>query len=374
MLNGTSRLKLFGQFSALAIFSTDRPFTAGAPFLLLPPSPFGFRTNTFDLNARQTNFGATFTGPEVFGFTPGAFFLGFIQNDNLTSDAYGFLPYNAYGELKNDRWRIAGGLMNDVFNPQSPTIISLAKLFGSGNAGSFRGQIRVEHFFNPNNEFLFTTQVALSEPVATIVSGGQRIVEDNGWPNIEARLAAGLGPVEELIGGRKQRRAELAVSGAVGQLRTSRLITAPTDPEVPNRAVINTWGLGFDGQFALTDRIGLSGELFLGQGLGEYNGGIFQSFNPNSFGVIRTRGGWGEVYCYFTEDLHLHAGYGIDAPLRQDLAPTQFARNQTCFANLVWDASKALQISFEVDYRKTNYIAFPNAEGVVFLSQMLWRF
>jgi len=80
------------------------------------------------------------------------------------------------------------------------------------------------------------------------------------------------------------------------------------------------------------------------------------------------------VYFYFTEKLHLHTGYGIDAPPRQDLAPAQFARNQTLFNSLVWDASKVLQLSFQVDYRETDYIAFPNADGVVFLTQMLWRF
>jgi hypothetical protein len=374
MLNGQSKLKLFGSFSAIGVFSTDRPFSAGLPLLLLPSSPFGQSTNTFDLHARQTNFGASFSGPEVLGLTPGAFFLGFIQNDVLTSDAYGFLPYNAYGELKNDDWRIAAGLMNDVFNPTSPTIISLGKLFGSGNTGSFRGQARVEHFFKPSESFQFTSQLALSEPVSSVVSNNVRILEDNGWPNIEARLAAGLGAVQDLAGGRKLRTAEFGVSGAVGQLRTSRLITAPTDPEVPNRVIVNTWGLGVDGQVAVTERLGFAGELFIGQGLGEYNGGILQSFNSRTLSPIRSRGGWGEAYCYFTDSLHLHTGYGVDAPLRQDLASTQFAKNQTYFANLVWDASKVLQLSFEVDYRKTDYISFRNADGLVFLTQMQLRF
>ena len=152
------------------------------------------------------------------------------------------------------------------------------------------------------------------------------------------------------------------------------MITAPTDPEVPNRVIVNTWGLGLDGQVAVTQRFGFAGELFIGQGLGEYNGGVIQSFNSKTLRAIRTHGGWGEAYCYFTNQLHLHAGYGIDAPLRQDLAPTQFARNQTYFANLVWEPSKVLQVNFEVDYRMTDYIAFRNASGVVFMTQMLWRF
>lgn len=374
MMNGQSRVKLFASFSAIGVFSTDRPFSAGLPLFLLPPSPFGLNTNTFDLHARQTNVGAAFTGPEVMGFTPGAFFLGFIQNDNLTDDAYGLLPYNAYGELKNEHWRIAAGLLNDVFNPGKPTIISLGSLFGSGNTGSFRGQARVEHYSKPNESFQLTAQAAVGEPVSSVVSNNTRILEDNGWPNVEGRVAAGMGAVEAMAGGRKQRRAEVGVSGVVGQLRTTRLITAPTDPDAPTRAVVNTWGLGVDGQFAVTPRFGVAGEFFLGQGLGEYNGGVLQSFNPVTFRAVRTRGGWGEVYYYVTDQFHIHTGYGLDAPNRNDLAPTQIARNQTYFTNVVWDVSKVLQLSFEVDYRKTDYIAFNNASGVVFLTQMLWRF
>lgn len=374
MLNGQSKLKLFANFSAVGVFSTDRPFSAGLPLFLLPPSPFGLNTNTFDLHARQTNVGAAFTGPEVMGFTPGAVLLAFIQNDSLTSDAYGLLPYNAFGELKNDRWRIAAGLMNDVFNPNSPTVISLGKLFGSGNTGSFRGQARVEHFYKPSEVFQLTTQAALSEPVASVVTSNTRILEDNGWPNVEGRVAAGLGEVSQAAGGRKLRRAEVGVSGVVGQLRTSRLITAPIDPDAPTRAVVNTWGLGLDGQWAVTPRFGVAGEFFIGQGLGEYNGGVLQSFNPNTFRPVRTRGGWGEVYYYFSDQIHLHTGYGIDTPTWGDLAPTQIGRNQTYYTNVVWDVSKVFQVSFEVDYRKTDYIAFRDASGVVLLTQMLWRF
>jgi hypothetical protein len=180
--------------------------------------------------------------------------------------------------------------------------------------------------------------------------------------------------IEERAGGRQQRLVEVGVSGVVGQLRTSRLITAPTDPDVPSRAIVDTWGLGLDGQLALTHRIGLSGELYVGQGLGEYNGGVLQSFNGVTFQTIRSRGAWGEVYCFLTDRFHVHTGYGIDAPIQRDLSPVQFAKNQTFFTNFVWNVSKVLQVSFEVDYRVTDYIEFADAKGAVFLSEMLWRF
>lgn len=209
MLNGTSTVKLFANFSAIGGFSTTREFPTGGPLYLLPASQIGAKTNTFDLAARQSSFGGSFSGPEAYGFTPGGTFLAYIQNDNLTTDAYGFLPFQAYGDLKNQNWRFAAGLQSDVFNPVSPTMIPLIGLFASGNSGSFRGQFRLERFYKPSDDFQITTQVALSKPTATVITGSNsidgRITESNGWPNVEGRIAAGVGEEGELVGGRKSR-------------------------------------------------------------------------------------------------------------------------------------------------------------------------
>jgi len=89
MLNGTSKLKIGAALSGLAIFSTARPYSPGLPLLLWPASPDGQATNTFDLHARQTTINARFSGPEVFGLTPGGEILTLFMNDNLTSDNYG---------------------------------------------------------------------------------------------------------------------------------------------------------------------------------------------------------------------------------------------------------------------------------------------
>lgn len=378
MLNNTSTLKLFANFSAIAGFSTTREFPTGGPLFLLPASNIGAHTNTFDLAARQSSFGGSFSGPEFGGFTPGGFFLAYIQNDNLTSDAYGLLPFQAYGDLKSEHWRFAAGLQSDVFNPVSPTMIPLIGLFDSGNSGSFRGQIRLEHLFKPSDEFQLTTIVALSKPTATVVTGSNsinsRITESNGWPNIEGRIAAGIGEEDELAGGRKWRPVTWGVSGLIGQLRNASIALNP-DPNDPffRRATINVWGLGTDLTAAITSRLGVRGELFLGQSLGEYNAMIGQTFGSNRQ-AIRGAGGFGEVFYYFTDSLHVHTGYGIDAPVIRDLAADQIARNQTFYANAFWDITKAFQVSFEVQYRKTDYVTFKDARGAVFMTQFLWRF
>lgn len=378
LLNPANRLKLHAGLDTLVVFSTSRPFPSGMPLFLLPESPFGLDTNTFDAHARQSYVGALFSGPELGDFQTGAQILAFFQNDSLSTDDYGLLVYYAYGELKNDDWRFAAGLQQDVFNPVSPTVVYLTKLYGSGNTGSYRGQLRLERFLQGSDDFGLTLTGALSEPISTLVTGSAgRIEEDNGWPNIEGRAEVGLGSRQE-IRGSQVRPLEIGLSGVIGQTRTTRTLLAPP-AALPPRAVIDTWGVGVDLEWQPNEWYGARGEFYTGQALGEYNGGITQSFNSATLAEVRSTGGFGEVFCYLSDDLHVHVGYGVDQPREEDLAPTQIRRNSTCFMNWVWDLSKAVQLGLEVDYRQTDYTQFaPNAfldsDAVVIATRLLWRF
>ncbi len=374
MLNNTSKLTLGMTLSGLGIFSTQRPTSPGLPLFLNPGSPTGLNTNTFDLHGRQSTLVARFTGPEFCGLTPGGEVVALFYNDNISTDNYGLLLYYAYGELKNDQMRFAAGLQRDIFNPVGPTILPVSYLYGSGNAGSYRGQIRVERFYHPNKQSQVTFQFGLSEPISTFVRNSitDPLVEDNGWPNIESRVAYGLGETREYMGGRKQRPVEFGVSGLVGQIRITRPASGTRDPV---RIVDDVWGLGCDLQWAVMDRLGIKGELFIGQSLGEYNAGVLQNFNSDTFRPIRTRGGYGEIYYYMHPTFHVHGGYGIDNPYASDLAEGQIVTNQTFFTTFIWDVSKTFQVGFEVDYRKTNYTSpLRDSNGLLFMTQFLWRF
>lgn len=378
LFNPASRIRIGAGLDVLTEFSTARPFPSGIPLFLLPDSPFGLDTNSFDVHARQSYLNANYSGPKVGDFEAGAQMLVFLQNHNLSADDYGLLVYYAFADLKNQDWRFAVGLQQDVFNPISPTIIYLTKMYASGNSGSYRGQLRAERFFQDEDAVGLTIQAALSDPISTLVtSDSRRITEDNGWPNVEGRLEFGFGE-RRSIQGAPARPLEIGLSGVVGQFRTTRTLLA--DPStLPPRAVIDTWGLGADAEWFITDRFGARGEYTIGQALGEYNAGILQSFNPETFQEVRTQGGFGEVFFFATPAFHVHVGYGCDHPRASDLAPTQIRRNQTYFVNFVWDVTKSIQLGLELDYRKTDYFQFaPNAfldnEGFILGNRFLMKF
>jgi hypothetical protein len=60
----------------------------------------------------------------------------------------------------------------------------------------------------------------------------------------------------------------------------------------------------------------------------------------------------------------VHSGYGVEAPQRSDLpVASGIARNETWYTNWVWDMNKTVQLSFEVDYRQTDFVSLQSGSG-----------
>lgn len=370
-LGSNFNIHLFGAVKVDMLFNGARPVSPGTPFFLTPDSFTGLDQDTFDLHARQSTLGAALTGPSIGGLQSGGLFTAMFFNDSVIQDRYGLLPLQAWGELKNDEWRLAAGLQFDVFNPGLPTVLPFSALAATGNAGnSFRGQVRLERFLHPADNVQWTIQTALSEPITTTIDPSFNISEDNGWPNVEGRIALGLGTIEG-VGLTAKRPFEAGVSGLVGQIRTT-----PAPPG--DRVVANVWGLGTDLRWRFNRVFGCAGELYTGQTLGTYNGGILQNINVDTLEGVRSSGGWMEVFVYWTPFVHSHFGYGIDDPIDRDIPVSAAAlgrvRNDVIFGNVLWDINQAFRIGFEVTWRETHYKSLPDNEGAGFHTQLQWAF
>lgn len=365
LLDDNFKLTLGGALTADFFLNSARPVAPGTPYYLTPGPVSGIRQNTFDASARQTALFALITGPKIGDFETGAQVRANLYSNPIIADQYGLLPLQAFGYLKNSDWRFAAGLQPDIFNPLNPTVLPFTVVIATGNTGLIRSQARIERFLYPSDEAQVTFTLGISEPIPTLVDDEFRISEDNGWPNVEGRAALALGP----LGGEGQdaRCFEIGISGVIGQIRT----TVPAQTQV----VASVWGLGSDLRWAITHRFGVQGEVYVGQTLGTYGGGILQDINSVTFRGVHSAGGWCEVYYYLCPDkLHSHIGYGIDDPLDRDLAPGQRLRNDTYFGNLIWDVTQAFRVSGEVTYRKTSYAGLRNNDGAGFQMQAQWKF
>lgn len=373
---GGSTFTLKADARLLGFSSSRYVFNPGQPLVVSPKNPDA----SYDLSAQQSTVAAAFQGPKWGSWTPGAYAL-FTLQDNILAEGYSFTPVVVYGELNDGRWRIAAGQNFDVFAPRDPDNLPSGKLAATGNPGSYRPQFRVERSLGGGAlGFGGAVQLAVSSPITTALPKNvdlanlqtQEVVEDNGWPNLEARLNLGFGAASERAGGRRLRPLELGVSGVVGQLRVLDNLR-PTDPLTlaADRSTVNVWGAAFDGQVALGRRFGLSGELYTGQGLGEYMAGIFQSYNRVSNKPVPTAGGWGQAYVYLADNLRLNLGYGVDHA--QDAGAFSLSLNSAAFANVVWDVNPWLQLGLEGNYRFTTYDAFGDKNAWVVITEVLFR-
>jgi hypothetical protein len=373
-----SNFTIFGAVKLDVIYNAARPQAPGVPFFLVPNFVGGFTNHTLDINARQSLLGVLFTGPKIGNFQSGGRISAVFFDAAVVVDQYGFLLQQSYGELFNDHWRFAAGLQFDVFAPGLPTVLPFSYLGGSGSTGNcIRGQIRVERFVDVGSDSQLILQGALSQPLNTAVTPDIILDEDNGWPNVEGRIGFGLGKAAPIgIGLLTQRPVEVGVSGVIGQLRRT---APPTDP--PRRVVSDVRGAAVDFRVNLASRFGFKGEVYTGQALGNYNGGILQSLDAVTWKPIRTTGGFVEGFVYLTPKLHSHAGYGYDHANKNDITAipnTLFGRtfNSTIYSNLLWDVNKTFRIAFEATYRHTDYkdpTSLSN-EGFGFQTQFQWTF
>ena len=372
---GGATLQL-GAEARLLGFSTSRfTINAGQPLVVSPKDPAA----SYDLSAQQSTVTASFQGPKWGEWTPGGFAL-FTLQDNLLAEGYSFTPVAFVGEISNGRWRFVAGQNFDVFAPRDPDTLPNGRLASSGNPGAYRPQFRVEHSFRKGSDFEGLLQVAGSAPITTALPKNldlatlpdQELVEDNGWPNAEARFNLGFGPLVERAGGRRLRALELGVSGVVGQLRVLDNIraTAPLTL-VSDRSEVTVWGAALDGRLAIGRSVGLSGELYTGQALGEYMAGIFQTYNRATNAAVPTSGGWVQLSVHPSDQLRLAVGYAMDNATEAGLFSLQ--ANSTAFANVVWDVNPWLQLGLEGNYKLTTYDTFGDKNAWVVISEVLFR-
>jgi hypothetical protein len=358
------RLLVGGALVCDALYNSARPVGPGTPFFLTPGSPLGFEQDTFDIHGRQTSLFAAVQGPWIGEYQSGGLVLVNLYNDAVIVDRYGLLPIQAFGELKNDYGRFAAGLQTDIFSPLLPTVLPFSYLVDSGNVGVYRGQVRCERFVHLDDLTQLTFTAGISDPVGTVVGTDLLITEDNGWPDVEGRIALGLGPAEQ-VGLAVQRPLEVGVSCVLGQIRN---VTGPT------RVVADVWGVAGDLHWAITDWYGVRGEWFTGQTLGSYGGGVMQSVNTATLAGVHSFGLWGEGYVYLTPCVHTHFGYAVDDPLDNDLTGGQIVRNETWFANVLWDVTSAWRLGLEITRRETHYRGVPDNDGVGIHGQAQWKF
>jgi hypothetical protein len=320
---GKSRFKLYGFLRLDAIYDDSRPSNTQVPAFIRsedPAAPAAVmserNTDDFTIHPRLTRFGIDFAGPNV-ALLGGATTTGKLEIDfyNLPSSESRNAPRmrHAYLKLGWDELSLLAGQTSDVISPLFPIVNPDFVMWGAGNIGDRRPQLRAE--FAPQvgkGKFIFQSEAGLTsandaQDLDPAAAGGFRDGETSGRPTVQARAAFAM-PLWT------KQNAELGVWGHRAWERTDSAIG------LSGRRHFNSEAFGLDLNLPLfTDKIWLKGEIWKGKNLDDVRGGILQGINVTTGDEVRSEGGFIELAARPLKWMSLHVGYATDNPENSDL-------------------------------------------------------
>jgi hypothetical protein len=288
---------------------------------------------SFSSTLKQTQLALSINGPELSGWQTN----GFVQVDFL-GGAPGFqtgtvmgLPrlLYAFARLERDTTAVVIGQDNMILAPRDPTSLAspgFPLLFRSGNLYLRAPQVRVEQRFGDG----FDVRAGVVTPLAGdfgatyVFAPAAGAGERSQTPAVQARFG-------HRRAGDAGARWDVGVSGHFGRERR----TSGTTRE---------WAAAGDVSVDV-GRIGFGGELYAGDAVGAFGGGLGQA--------IRSAGGFGEVRLRATERLAFNAGGGLDEVADRDRALVALGSNRTWFGNAIFSATPEIRTSLEYRHLET---------------------
>ncbi len=346
--------KFSGYFKADFAYDQTRVNSGNYALYVTERSPLDAPDNDLmSITARESRFGLDFWWEENDIKTDARLEFDFyglgVAPASLSSMENKAAPMlrHAYIKLTKGHWSLLAGQTSDIISPLFPKTANYTVLWDQGNIGYRRPQLRVSTWGNLSDNGKVTLAGGLFRTLGGDIDGDK--VDDgadSGLPTVEGRLAMSAKTW-------KEGTMELGVSGHYG-----------TEEYWTGRATksVESWSGNVDLRYAPCERTEITCELFVGDNLGAYYGGVGQTLNP-MLTEIGSKGGWAEISYKAADGLWLNAGYGLDNPDEDDfvIAASEddvrsfIGRNSNIFASVMYDLTSTVTAMVELSQLKTKY-------------------
>ena len=273
---------------------------------------------------------------------------------------------HAYFTVTSGRWEMTAGQTWDLVSPLNPATLNYSVLWGCGNTGYRRPQVRLTYtlpagastdfslaggFFRTiGNDLTPTFSLALDE-----ASDGSDDGTDSAIPTFQGGL-----DLKHRFGEKGVLR--LGVTGLYGRLRA--------ETNRGNYETYESQGIWGHLLFQAPSGYGLSGEFYTGTNLGGYLGGILQS---STIAGVETIGGWGSAWVQIGPKVKLTGGYGYDDPQDDDIVAGR-SQNSCIFGNLTYALMSNVTVGVEVSQWETDYKGGESASSMRAQSSFILSF
>ena len=346
---GDMRLQIYGYLKLdMAYDSQATAPKADFAFFVLPELN-GEKDAQFHMGARESRLGLNLFGPDVGAWkTTGKFEMDFYGGDKANS--YNPRMRLAYIDAANSSglsFRL--GQDWDTFCEVTPRIVNFAYLADVGALGLRRPQARATQEIKLGENTKIVAKLAAAQTVGEDLDGGGF---DDGadaeYPSAQFNLALH----QQLWVEKKMAR--IGVSGHYGQETldgtTSNVVTALDATDY------DTWSVQGSVFVPLCKVLAVQGNLWTGENLDTYYGGIGQGVNMTLGQEIAAVGGWAQLLYDPTDKLGFGLGYSIDDPKEEDLSAGMRAKNEQVFANVAYKFTAALTGMAEYTHMVTDYV------------------
>ncbi len=317
----------------------------------------------FNMTARQTRLGLKIKGPQVgsvktSGVIEMDFYGGGTENKPEPRLRHAYMTL----DWPEHRFNILAGQTWDVISPLYPDTVNFIISWWNGNIGWRRPQIRL------------TKEIRLCENVDMKLQGAvARTIgldgdfdpgdtgEDSGFPSLQGRAAFTFP-----LGGHKP--TTVGFSGHYAQEEWD------TDAGGSHKDV-ESWSANLDVTQPVCKWLTFKGELFTGQNLHAYLGGIGQGVDTARIRGISSCGGWGAASLGPWDKWRFNIGAGVEAVDGSDVsAATARVLNRMMFGNVYYQINPNTSVGFEVSNWHTEYKHAKDGGNMRFQGALLYKF
>ncbi|MFH2035223.1 MAG: hypothetical protein ABIJ45_02375 [Candidatus Zixiibacteriota bacterium] len=361
---GSINLDWYGYFKLDA--SYDQNITSHGNFVMWVNPKQVEDDAQFNMTHKQSRFGV-----KVAGNGYGDVKLG----GNLEFDMYGgagtenkaaLLLRHAYMTLDYGSFQLLAGQSWDLISPLNPSTLNYPVLWGCGNIGYRRPQIRMtlNHNFSEQTKMKIAAgffRTIGSDLTPTLVLSTE--TSDGSDDGTDAAIPSIQGLVDITHEFSKGNNLRLGLGGAYSQYRAEG--TLGSDEDYSSQGITGHLQMNFAKGF------GFAGEFFSGSNLESFFGGIS---NSNTIDGISAVGGWGYAWIKLNNNVKFSGGFGLDDPDDNDLTSGKRSKNQCLFANISWSPVKIFSIGLEGSQWQTDYKDSETAETFRMQTSFIFNF
>ncbi|UCF14223.1 MAG: hypothetical protein JSW59_12485 [Phycisphaerales bacterium] len=321
----------------------------------------------FNMTANQSRFGMNITGPDKGAMTTSGraevdFFGGGSQNKAHLMMRHAYMKL----DWPEDRFNIIAGQTSDVISPLVPATVNYSVAWWTGNIGYRRPQIRLTKVLGIDGDVDLTLEGAVARTIGRdnlFLAGTLDSGEDSGQPTIQARASV-TAPVF------CSKPATIGLSGHYGEEEYD-VAANGSDKE------FRSWSLNMDLLQPVNDWLTIKSELFTGENLDAYLGGIGQGVTltgANMYDEIGSSGGWIAASLGPWSGRRYNLGIAADDVDRDDVNEGARTLNSSVFANMFWAFDKNTEFALELSHLKTNYAGNGDADSFRIQTAFIYKF